>query len=265
MYLFSTHSDICVLVKGPWILASSEFSHLYSHVTESATGGPPGGWLDDDDDDGFSSVNMSTGSVGGDMKHETLAIHCVYNYRHTVIYSFLIHRLPNQPQLSYTTKPATAILPNQPRLYYQTSHGCTTKPATAVLPNQPRLYNHQPRLYYQTSHGCTTTSHGCTTTSHGCTTKPATAVLPNQPRLYYQTSHGCTTKPATAVQPPATADLYYQTSHSSAVSVAQLHWPRNLVAMGVETCPRQLPVFRCLLWTVGRALLPIIILGRRNV
>ena len=82
MYLFSTHSAICVLVKGPWTLASSEFSHLYSHVTASSTGGPPGGWLDDDDDDGFSSENMSTGSVGGDMKHETLVIH----HEHCIMY-----------------------------------------------------------------------------------------------------------------------------------------------------------------------------------
>lgn len=60
-HLFSTHSDICVLVKGPWISASSLFSHLYSHMTASITGWGAEGVLDDVDT-GWSE-NMSTGSV----------------------------------------------------------------------------------------------------------------------------------------------------------------------------------------------------------
>ena len=68
-YLFPTHSDICVLVKGPWTLASSVFSHLYSHITESTTAAPAAAaavvvavaeeeWVG-------SSENMSTGSAVG--------------------------------------------------------------------------------------------------------------------------------------------------------------------------------------------------------
>ena len=75
-YLFPTHSDICVLVKGPWILASSVFSHLYSHITESTTAAPaPAATVAGvavavaEEEEGWvgSSENMSTGSAVGTM------------------------------------------------------------------------------------------------------------------------------------------------------------------------------------------------------
>ena len=65
-YLFPTHSDICVLLNGPWILASSLFSHLYSHITASIS---PEEVVVSPDDAGTAgwdtgaSENMSTGSA----------------------------------------------------------------------------------------------------------------------------------------------------------------------------------------------------------
>ena len=59
-YPDSAHSNICVLLKGPWSSASSLFSHLYSHITSSRRGVEPVamevvGWS--------SSANISTGSA----------------------------------------------------------------------------------------------------------------------------------------------------------------------------------------------------------
>ena len=65
-YLFPTHSDICVLVKGPWTLASSVFSHLYSHITESTTTAAAAAAVAEEEEEWVgSSENMSTGSAVG--------------------------------------------------------------------------------------------------------------------------------------------------------------------------------------------------------